>query len=189
SVEKVEHGSTLVDQAGETMTEVVSSIRRVTDIMGEISAASSEQSLGVKQVGEAIGQMDQTTQQNAALVEEMAAAASSLKGQAQELVQTVALFKLGQGHSESLLPVAVRASQPKPYSGQERRAPGVSQGAAARSASKAKPQAAARPGAHASPRSAAPVALPKASPAKAAPTASTARGGASASSEGDWETF
>ncbi len=95
SVERVEQGTTLVDRAGVTMTEVVTSIRRVTDIMGEISAASNEQSLGVSQVGEAVTQMDQATQQNAALVEEMAAAASSLKGQAQELVQTVAVFKLG----------------------------------------------------------------------------------------------
>jgi methyl-accepting chemotaxis protein len=94
SVERVEQGATLVDKAGTTMTEVVSSIRRVTDLMGEISAASSEQSAGVTQVGEAVTQMDQVTQQNAALVEEMAAAASSLKGQAQELVQTVAAFKL-----------------------------------------------------------------------------------------------
>jgi methyl-accepting chemotaxis protein len=94
SVERVEQGSALVDQAGITMTEVVSSIRRVTDIMGEISAASSEQSAGVSQVGEAVMQMDQATQQNAALVEEMAAAASSLKSQAQELVGTVAVFKL-----------------------------------------------------------------------------------------------
>jgi methyl-accepting chemotaxis protein len=83
-----------VDQAGETMTEVVNSIKRVTDIMGEISSASTEQSLGVQQVGEAVGQMDQSTQQNAALVEQMAAAASSLKSQAQELVQVVAVFKL-----------------------------------------------------------------------------------------------
>jgi methyl-accepting chemotaxis protein len=94
SVDRVEQGSALVDQAGVTMTEVVSSIRRVTDIMGEISAASSEQSAGVSQVGEAVTQMDQATQQNAALVEEMAAAASSLKSQAQELVATVAVFKL-----------------------------------------------------------------------------------------------
>ena len=94
SVERVEQGTALVDQAGSTMTEVVSSIRRVTDIMGEISAASSEQSQGVAQVGEAVTNMDQVTQQNAALVEEMAAAASSLKSQAQELVQTVAVFKL-----------------------------------------------------------------------------------------------
>ena len=94
SVERVEHGSALVDQAGETMAEVVSSIRRVTDIMGEISAASKEQSVGVLQVGEAVSNMDQTTQQNAALVEEMAAAAASLKSQADELVESVAVFKL-----------------------------------------------------------------------------------------------
>jgi methyl-accepting chemotaxis protein len=94
SVGRVEQGTALVDKAGSTMTEVVSSIRRVTDIMGEISAASDAQSGGVSQVGEAVTQMDQATQQNAALVEEMAAAASSLRGQAQELVQTVAVFKL-----------------------------------------------------------------------------------------------
>ena len=97
SVERVEHGTVLVDQAGITMTNVVNSIKRVTDLMGEISAASNEQAAGVSQVGEAVQQMDQVTQQNAALVEEMAAAASSLKSQAQELVQTVAVFKLDQG--------------------------------------------------------------------------------------------
>ncbi|RZJ62912.1 MAG: HAMP domain-containing protein [Acidovorax sp.] len=94
SVERVEQGTALVDKAGATMTEVVSSIRRVTDIMGEISAASSEQSAGVGQVGEAVTQMDQATQQNAALVEEMAAAASALNSQAGELVNAVAVFKL-----------------------------------------------------------------------------------------------
>jgi methyl-accepting chemotaxis protein len=94
SVARVEQGSALVDKAGTTMQEVVGSIRRVTDIMGEISAASSEQSAGVGQIGEAVQQMDQATQQNAALVEEMAAAASSLRSQAAELVQTVAVFKL-----------------------------------------------------------------------------------------------
>ncbi|KRB41924.1 methyl-accepting chemotaxis protein, partial [Acidovorax sp. Root70] len=94
SVERVEQGTALVDKAGATMTEVVSAIRRVTDIMGEISAASSEQSAGVGQVGEAVTQMDQATQQNAALVEEMAAAASALNAQAGELVNAVAVFKL-----------------------------------------------------------------------------------------------
>ncbi|MDO9164975.1 MAG: methyl-accepting chemotaxis protein, partial [Rhodoferax sp.] len=94
SVERVEQGTALVDQAGITMAEVVSSIRRVTDIMGEISSASSEQALGVAQVGEAVTHMDQATQQNAALVEEMAAAASSLKSQAGELVEVVAVFTL-----------------------------------------------------------------------------------------------
>ena len=95
SVERVEHGTALVDKAGATMVDVVASIRRVTDIMGEISSASNEQSLGVAQVGEAVTQMDHATQQNAALVEQMAAAASSLKSQAGELVQAVAVFKLG----------------------------------------------------------------------------------------------
>ena len=95
SVARVDQGTQLVNQAGNTMGEVVSSIRRVTDIMGEISAASREQSAGVSQVGEAVTQMDQATQQNAALVEEMAAAASSLNSQARELVQSVAVFKLG----------------------------------------------------------------------------------------------
>ncbi|MBQ0130757.1 MAG: HAMP domain-containing protein, partial [Comamonas sp.] len=83
SVERVQQGTTLVDQAGSTMDEVVSSIRRVTDIKGEISAASTEQSAGVTQVGEAITQMDQATQQNAALVEEKSAADTSLNSQAQ----------------------------------------------------------------------------------------------------------
>jgi len=113
SVERVEQGSSLVDKAGETMTEVVSSIRRVTDIMGEISAASSEQSAGVSQVGEAVTSMDQTTQQNAALVEEMAAAASSLKSQANDLVQVVAVFKLGdEGHNQSTHTSPPKASTP-----------------------------------------------------------------------------
>ncbi len=98
SVERVKQGTVLVDQAGVTMIEVVASIKRVTDIMGEISAASSEQSVGVAQVGKAITQMDQVTQQNAALVEESAAAAESLKSQAQQLLQAVSVFKLG--HSE-----------------------------------------------------------------------------------------
>ncbi|WP_318014090.1 methyl-accepting chemotaxis protein [Paucibacter sp. TC2R-5] len=94
SVERVEAGTQLVDQAGVTMGEVVSSIKRVTDIMGEISSASKEQASGVAQVGEAVTQMDHTTQQNAALVEEMAASASSLRLQADDLVATVAVFRL-----------------------------------------------------------------------------------------------
>lgn len=99
SVTHVDEGRVLVDQAGNTMQEVVSAIRRVTDIMGEISAASREQSAGVGQVGEAITQMDQVTQQNAALVEEMAAAAASLQTQSYQLVQTVSVFRLQDGAS------------------------------------------------------------------------------------------
>ena len=96
SVERVERGTELVDQAGETMKEVVDSIRKVTEIMGEITTASNTQSLGVAHVGESVSQMDRATQQNAALVEEMAAAASSLKNQAEDLVQSVATFRLAE---------------------------------------------------------------------------------------------
>ena len=126
SVERVEQGTALVDQAGSTMTEVVSSIKRVTDLMGEISAASNEQSLGVSQVGEAVTQMDQVTQQNAALVEEMAAAASGLQSQAQDLVKVVAVFNLGGNTSQHRLaprPTAVRApvATAKAYKSPQRR--------------------------------------------------------------------
>ncbi|GDY37408.1 methyl-accepting chemotaxis protein [Acidovorax sp. NB1] len=112
SVERVEQGTLLVDKAGITMTEVVGAIRRVTDIMGEISAASSEQSTGVSQVGEAVTQMDQVTQQNAALVEEMAAAASSLSHQAQALVGAVAVFKLSADQARVARPSGATASAP-----------------------------------------------------------------------------
>ena len=94
SVEQVEQGSTLVDQAGETIQEVVTSVSRVTDLMGEISAATSEQSSGIAQVGDAVSQMDKVTQQNAALVEESAAAAGSLKQQAHQMVDAVSVFRL-----------------------------------------------------------------------------------------------
>ena len=104
SVHDVERGNALVERAGKTMEDVVTAVRRVNDIMGEISNASREQSLGVAQVGEAVSQMDQTTQQNAALVEEMAAAAASLRSQAQELVEGVAVFKLGERPHAVVLP-------------------------------------------------------------------------------------
>ncbi len=122
SVERVEQGTTLVDQAGVTMAEIVTAIRRVTDIMGEISSASIEQSAGVAQVGEAVTQMDQTTQQNAALVEESAAAAESLKLQAQQMVQAVAVFTLTPGDLPAAPMVAPRTT-PKPAAPVERRGP------------------------------------------------------------------
>ena len=100
STERVSDGARLVDEAGETMKEVVSSIKRVSDIVAEISSSSHEQSLGVAQVGEAVSAIDQVTQQNAALVEQMAAAASSLSTQAQELVVAVSSFKTS-GHANS----------------------------------------------------------------------------------------
>jgi methyl-accepting chemotaxis protein len=94
SVERVEQGTSQVDQAGHTMQEIVAAVQRVSAIVGEISSASVEQSSGVSQVSQAVTQMDQATQQNAALVEESAAAAESLKVQAQQLVQAVAVFRL-----------------------------------------------------------------------------------------------
>ena len=96
SVDKVGAGTKLVDEAGKTMQEIVGSVKRVTDIMAEITAASQEQSAGIEQVNQAIAQMDEVTQQNAALVEEAAAAAESMQEQTQNLTQAVAQFKVGQ---------------------------------------------------------------------------------------------
>ena len=95
SVEKIKSGSTLTDQAGQTMTEVTRAIGRVTDIMGEIAAASGEQSRGIEQVSQAITQMDEVTQQNAALVEQAAAASKSLEDQGRVLNEAVAFFQIG----------------------------------------------------------------------------------------------
>ncbi len=111
SVSKVAAGTQLVDQAGQTMDEVVSSVKRVTDIMAEITAASQEQSSGIEQVNQAITQMDEVTQQNAALVEEAAAAAESMQEQAGNLVQSVSQFKLAQ---QGTARVAERRSAPRP---------------------------------------------------------------------------
>jgi len=97
SVSKVGAGSQQVERAGATMQEIVASVKRVTDIMGEISAASDEQSSGIEQVNRAVTQMDEVTQQNAALVEEAAAAAGSLQEQAQKLAQAVSVFKINAG--------------------------------------------------------------------------------------------
>ena len=99
SVERVVHGSSLADHAGATMGDMLQATQRVSNILGEISSASREQYSGITQVGEAVMQMDQVTQQNAALVEEIAAAASSLKMQASELVRQMAQFTVEQGGS------------------------------------------------------------------------------------------
>ncbi|MDO9421409.1 MAG: methyl-accepting chemotaxis protein [Herminiimonas sp.] len=111
SVGRVDVGSKLVAQAGETMTEVVASVKRVTDIVSEISAASGEQSSGIEQVNEAIVQIDQTTQQNAALVEQAAAAAASLKEQASKLERTVDVFKIDGMSSSTTATVATDAKK------------------------------------------------------------------------------
>ncbi len=162
SVERVGQGTQLVDKAGSTMTEVVSAIRRVTDIMGEISAASREQSSGVTQVGEAITQMDHATQQNAALVEQSAAAAASLRSQAEQLVQAVAAFRTAQGAqaaSASMAPTRPTAQMPinhrpaaqpavKPAARPTRPAISAAAAAPAKPALSAPPKAAARAPAH-----------------------------------------
>ncbi|MCE4373312.1 methyl-accepting chemotaxis protein [Xanthomonas hortorum] len=101
SVQRVTEGSTLVHTAGNTMAELVASVQRVTDIMGEISAASQEQSVGIEQVNITVTQMDETTQQNAALVEEATAAARSMEEQAGQLTEAVAVFKIAQTSTHS----------------------------------------------------------------------------------------
>jgi len=109
SVDKVDSGTRLVDQAGATMEQVVASIRRVTDIVAEIASASAEQSAGIEQVNRAVGDMDASTQHNAALVEQSAAAATSLQEQASRLAGTVSVFRL-DGHAGAVAPA--RASRP-----------------------------------------------------------------------------
>ena len=176
SVERVEQGTLLVDKAGTTMTEVVGAIRRVTDIMGEISAASSEQSQGVSQVGEAVTQMDQVTQQNAALVEEMAAAAGSLSHQAQALVGAVAVFKLSTDQaraSQGNTP----AAHPAPAAAPASAARGGGAGGMAPKKTLALRAAPASPAHKAA-----------AAPSPAAPTAQ-ARKPVAAGAEDDWESF
>jgi methyl-accepting chemotaxis protein len=124
SVQKVDTGAKLVDQAGETMTEVVGSIRRVTDIMAEIASASHEQTGGIEQVNQAIGQMDQVTQQNAALVEESAAAAASMQDQAAKLAEVVGVFKLDRQAAHTLAKApAARTHAVKPAALATRAAP------------------------------------------------------------------
>jgi methyl-accepting chemotaxis protein len=114
SVEKVTAGGTLVGEAGSTMIEIVDSVQRVSDIMAEISAAGREQSAGIEQINQAVSQMDNATQQNAALVEQAAAAAASLREQAGRLVQTVSVFKLSDHAAVRLQKVQdVPASQVK----------------------------------------------------------------------------
>jgi methyl-accepting chemotaxis protein len=109
SVEKVDAGSKLVDNAGTTMEEIVTSVKRVADIMSEITSASQEQSSGIEQINQAISQMDEMTQQNAALVEQATAAAQSMQDQAVELSRAVSIFKLGEGDQTLAI-----AATPKP---------------------------------------------------------------------------
>ncbi len=113
SVDKVESGAKLVQQAGTTMDEVVTSFQQVASLVTEIASASREQSSGIEQTTQAVSQMDEVTQQNAALVEEAAAAAESLEEQARGLVQTVSMFKLAAGGGRTLPAPSLRDATPK----------------------------------------------------------------------------
>jgi len=183
SVSKVDTGSKLVEQAGATMTEVVESVRRVTDIVGEISSASQEQSAGIAEVGRAITQMDEGTQQNAALVEQAAAAAQSLQDQAATLAGLVGRFQV-----DTTQGAAVHASQAAPVRPAPKAAPRPAAAAPAPAPIAHKPArvAIAAPKPTAKP-------APAAASAKAAPAAKPAGKPASrlpaGEDEGDWETF
>jgi methyl-accepting chemotaxis protein len=176
SVDKVEAGSRLVAEAGQTMSEIVGSVQRVSDIIGEITAAAGEQSDGIGQVNVAVNQLDQMTQQNAALVEESAAAAESLKDQATRLAQVVQIFRI-DGLASHAAPLPSPSSAP---SASTFKAPARKVSAPARALGSAPRQPAI---AQSKPALAKKAAAPS-RPALAKPTAT-----ASSSSEGDWESF
>ncbi|MDR6599160.1 methyl-accepting chemotaxis protein-2 (aspartate sensor receptor) [Achromobacter deleyi] len=199
SVTKVGAGSQQVERAGATMQEIVASVKRVTDIMGEISAASDEQSTGIDQVNRAVSQMDEVTQQNAALVEEAAAAAGSLQEQAERLAQAVAVFKVNAG--EVIEVPARQLAQQRPAARVAARvsSPAAASDTSASEAASAKPSpavrlthaartkpAAAEDATAARPlRRPAPRAATTANDAKPAPAASRRQ----APSDDDWESF
>ncbi len=146
SVEKVHHGSELVDQAGATMAEIVQSVGRVTDIISEISAASQEQTAGIEQINSAVTQMDQVTQQNAALVEEASAAAQALQEEARALAQAVGTFRLDASAAPAVSS-AVAVAKPARPQARIAASPAVKQPAkaAVKPAAKAAPKASAQP--------------------------------------------
>ncbi|QGZ61449.1 methyl-accepting chemotaxis protein [Paraburkholderia acidisoli] len=173
SVERVQAGSALVDEAGRTMNEIIGAVQRVTDIMGEIAAASQEQSGGIEQVARAVTQMDEVTQQNAALVEEAAAAAQSLEDQAGRLREAVSVFTLDEG-TVSTGSAGFKAAAVAPVKPLGRPAAASAVKAARRSVSAPAPRSSAAP--------AAKPAAKVAEPVMAAPAAVAA-------SNDDWETF
>ncbi|MFM0030403.1 methyl-accepting chemotaxis protein [Paraburkholderia madseniana] len=206
SVDKVQSGSALVGRAGTTMDEIVQAVRRVTDIMGEISAASEEQSGGIEQVNRAVVQMDEVTQQNAALVEQAAAAAASLEDQTRQLQAVVSGWKVAGGQTRSVATAARPQAAARSNGGKSgsqrvqpaKAAPQATAHAAAHPAA-GKAAGAASSAAHATPASATqgadtarvePALKPKtaraASDSAARPAAA---GAASAGSDADWQTF
>jgi methyl-accepting chemotaxis protein I, serine sensor receptor len=187
SVDRVQSGSALVDEAGRTMTEIIGAVQRVTDIMGEIAAASSEQSGGIDQVARAVAQMDEATQQNAALVEEAAAAAQSLEDQAQKLRTAVAVFDVEE-HAAGVVNGGVARGKTAASSATAAHKSAMPGAVQQRVARKAVQKTAARRTAPASAQTAVhnQSRLAPSTPAAAGATAQTA--GASAADQ-DWETF
>ena len=199
SVQKVDSGARLVNDAGQTMQEIVQSVQRVADVIGEITAAATEQSRGIAQINTSVANLDQMTQQNAALVEQSAAAAQSLREQSDQLAHAVSVFKLGSSPAlqmskatpAPMAPIGSQAPQvrhtqaPRPPATLQRPAPTRASSSpvnktVASTATKA-------PGVTApAPKAPAPVA---ASPALKVPSAASLGGGGASSSDGDWETF
>jgi methyl-accepting chemotaxis protein len=194
SVERVNNGSTLVEQAGSTMGEILLAVRRVTDIMGEIAAASEEQSSGISQVGRAVTQMDEVTQQNAALVEQATAAAASLQDQATKLRSTVGAFRLNGHEATAEEPSASAAMRRlKPLKPAVAKADEAAQGGAGNAVAVAAPgsvtaQAAASASKPAPARATAPMKKRAAASPSAAPAATRAVQTASGSDD-EWTTF
>jgi methyl-accepting chemotaxis protein len=197
SVQTVETGSAQVEHAGASMQEIVASVRRVSDLIGEISASSTEQRDGIAQVNQAVTQLDQMTQQNAALVEESAAAASGLKEQAQRLSEVVSVFNVGSGALLDIAPRAAPVAAPamaRPAVGAPVRRPASAMAApvpkrltgAAATAAPSRPPAkpAAKPAGTPGVRPAAP--KPLAAPLR---TPAPARAKAASADEGEWESF
>lgn len=183
SVDKVESGTRLVTEAGTTMDDIVQSVTRVADVIREITEAATVQSTGISGVNTAISNLDQMTQQNAALVEESAAAAESLREQADNMKRAVSVFKVSGGGDGFGVPsrAAVRSPTPKPFAGSDRRADGVPKGAAARgTAAKPAPKPAAKSASPAKGHAAGAVAqvVPK-----------TSQKNTPAGGDDDWETF
>ncbi len=181
SVEKVEAGTRLVQDAGTAMGDIVSGVQRVTDVIGEISAATSEQTTGLRQVNQAVAGLDQMTQQNAALVEESAAAAESLAEQSRTLSGVVATFRLSAGDAAARSTAAPTVSSAGPAA---RKAPAHAASPKAVTThliAKAKKPALARPASTAAAAATTGAASPAPAPRAAAPAAAQA--------DGDWETF
>ncbi|WP_084453134.1 methyl-accepting chemotaxis protein [Roseateles chitosanitabidus] len=200
SVDRVETGSRLVEAAGASMNDIVHSVQRVTDIIGEITAASTEQSGGIAQVNDAVTQLDRMTQQNAALVEESAAAAESLKDQAHRLTEIVSVFRLGNDSASASAASTVRHAAAKTSAAAKSASTTAGSGAGASASAaksedkpkaytmKAGPRPAAKPVTAAAGASSAPVSVSATSPAPR-PTPAPSPAPAPKADDGDWETF